>query len=238
MPRPPAFKRVWAGILVAFSAAFLIHFPGPAAQSQALVDLELVLAVDVSGSVDDDEYALQMGGIANAFRSPVVLDAIRTFAPNGLAVAVTVWSSSDAQSVAVDWTLVSGQDDAAAFAELVEAAPRGSRGNTAIGSAIAHATRLFDGSGFEGRRQVIDISGDGISNDGPDIAPAREIALQRGITINGLVIVENNLVANRLYRREVVGGPGAFVIAAQGFKDFEQAFLRKLLREIQGLGIS
>lgn len=232
----PAARR-WAGRSAGLLAWALLVFSDQA-QSQEKVDLELVIAVDVSGSVDSEEYTLQMGGIAAAFREPQMFDAIRASTPNGIAVTVVLWSSSDEQNAVVGWRRVANPDQAVDFAAAVDGARRSSSGNTAIGSAISHATGLFLGNGFDGSRRVIDVSGDGISNDGPDIAPARDRALARGITINGLVIVEGNLVANRFYREQVVGGVGAFVVSARGFADFAEAFLRKLLREIRGPAIS
>ena len=210
---------------------------GPAT-AQRNVDLELIMAVDVSGSVDSEEYALQMGGIADAFRDPSIQSAIEVASPRGIAVSVVLWSSSEWQFVAVDWGHILDANDAHAFANAVDAAPREYGGNTAIGSVIDFSIRHFAGNGFEGARRVIDVSGDGISNDGPDTAPARDRAVARGITINGLVIVENNLPARRFYRERVIGGPGAFVMDARGFADFGRVFKRKLLREISGPGLS
>ena len=207
-------------------------------KAQRDVDLELIMAVDVSGSVDSEEYALQMGGIADAFRDPDIQGAIEIALPRGIAASVVLWSSSEWQVIAVDWGHILNADDARAFADAVDAAPREHRGNTAIGSAIDFSVRHFASNGFEGARRVIDVSGDGISNDGPDTAPARDRAVALGITINGLVIVENNLPARRFYRERVIGGPGAFVMDERGFADFGRVFKRKLLREISGPGLS
>lgn len=224
----------WALI---FGLLAVLILPGSSLARQN-VDLELVLAVDVSGSVDGDEFALQMGGIAGAFRDPDVIQVIERVTQRGIAVAVVLWSSSEWQSVAVDWQRIVNRADALAFAAAVDAAPRQSTGNTAIASAIDFSVREFQGNGFEGSRRVIDVSGDGISNDGPDTAPARDRAVALGITINGLVIVENNLPARKFYREKVIGGPGAFAMDAHGFADFARVFRRKLLRELAGSGIS
>lgn len=220
-----------------FGLVIAMHCPG-LSRAQQSVDLELVLAVDVSGSVDGEEFALQMGGIARAFRDPGVIQAIEKATPRGIAVAVVLWSSSEWQTIVVDWWMIASREDADGFADAVELAPRESTGNTAIGSAIDFSARQFVGNGFEGSRRVIDVSGDGMSNDGPDTTPARDRAVERGITINGLVIVENNLPARKFYREKVIGGPGAFAMDARGFADFGRIFLRKLLREISGPGIS
>jgi hypothetical protein len=228
--------RPWRGVLL-FGILFVALWSGPSS-AQERVDLELVLAVDVSGSVDGEEFALQMGGIAQAFRDPGVIQAIENATPRGLAVAVVLWSSSEWQHVSVDWWRVANRADARAFAAAVDAAPREFAGNTAIASAIDFSVRQFDGNGFEGARRVIDVSGDGISNDGPDTAPARDNAVEQGVTVNGLVIVENNLPARKFYREEVIGGPGAFTMNARGFADFGRVFKRKLLKEISGPGIS
>lgn len=224
-------------LILLFGVLAMVFVPG-LSRAQQSVDLELVMAVDVSGSVDGEEFALQMGGIAKAFRDPSVIQAIETATPRGIAVVVVLWSSSEWQSVAVDWWRIASRADAQAFATAVEAAPRESTGNTAIASAIEFSVRAFDGNGYEGARRVIDVSGDGISNDGPDTAPTRDWAVEQGITINGLVIVENNLPARKFYREKVIGGPGAFAMDARGFADFARVFKRKLLREISGPGIS
>lgn len=230
----------WSGLRIGFllPALFVAVFVPGISEAQRNVDLELIMAVDVSGSVDGEEYALQMGGIADAFRDPDIQGAIEVASPRGIAASVVLWSSSEWQFVAVDWTHIMNSDDARVFADAVDAARREYGGNTAIGSAIDFSIRHFDGNGFEGARRVIDVSGDGISNDGPDTAPARDRAVARGITINGLVIVENNLPARRFYRERVIGGPGAFVMDARGFADFGRVFKRKLLREISGPGLS
>jgi hypothetical protein len=233
--------RLIGALLVPLTVApLLVAGPSVAGNAQAreFVDLELVLAVDVSGSVDGEEYALQMGGIAQAFRDRQVISAITNAAPRGIAVALVLWSSSNAQTLGVAWHRIRTPAQARAFAAAVETTKRNSSGNTAIASAIDFAADLFDGNGLEGSRRVIDVSGDGISNDGPDTSPARDRAVERGITINGLVIVENNLPARKFYRDKVIGGPGAFAVSAGGFADFARAFLRKLLREIHGPGIS
>jgi len=230
----------WSGLRIGFLLPALIVavlVPGSEA-AQRNVNLELIMAVDVSGSVDSEEYALQMGGIADAFRDPDIQGAIEVASPRGIAVSVVLWSSSEWQFVAVNWVHILNAEDAHVFADAVDAAPREYGGNTAIGSAIDFSIRHFAGNGFEGARRVIDVSGDGISNDGPDTAPARDRAVARGITINGLVIVENNLPARRFYRERVIGGPGAFVLDARGFADFGRVFKRKLLREISGPGLS
>lgn len=222
-------------ILLGFLAAGLLPDP---TRAQTPIDLELIMAVDVSGSVDGEEYALQMGGIASAFRDPEVLHVIETATRRGIAASVILWSSSEWQTIAVDWRWIRTRADAFAFAAAVERAPRESAGNTAIASAIDFAVRHFGRSGFEGARRVIDVSGDGISNDGPDTEPARDRAVVLGITINGLVIVENNLPARRFYRHSVIGGPGAVAMDARGFADFARVFRLKLLKEISGPGIS
>lgn len=216
----------------------IVVFGSGVSRARESVDLELVLAVDVSGSVDGDEFALQMGGIAQAFRDPRVIQMIEKVTPRGVAVAVVLWSSSEWQFLAVDWRRIASGADARVFATVVDAAPREFTGNTAIASAIDFSVRQFTGNGYEGARRVIDVSGDGISNDGPDTAPARDRAVEQGITINGLVIVENNLPARKFYREKVIGGPGAFAMDARGFADFARVFLRKLLRELGGPGIS
>ena len=203
------------------------------------VDLELVLAVDASSSVSAEEFELQIQGLARAFRDPRVQQAIRASGDLGLAVALVQWSDNRKQFLAVDWTLVTGPDGANAFADQVAEVPRYLiGGGTAIGGALKFAMRLLDGNGFQGRRRVIDISGDGRANQGAHPANLRDKAVALGITINGLAILNEDLAVAEYYRAHVIGGTGAFVMTANDYESYALAILIKLVREIAGAPIA
>lgn len=205
----------------------------PGAPAAMDVALELVLAVDCSASVEAHEFALQMRGFADAFRAPGVVRAIGAAAPNGIAVTLVQWSGAGMQVQAIPWRRVHDADSAAAFGALIEATPRRVRwGATAIGEALKYARRLFDGNGFNGVRRVIDLSGDGSSNQGEFPTLARPPIVAAGIVINGLAILNDEPALDRYYRRQVIGGERSFVLPAKDFADFADAIRRKLIREI------
>ena len=197
------------------------------------VELELVLAVDTSASVSNDEFELQMGGIANAFRHPEVLAAIASYGGIGIAVTLVQWSAGDQQSQSVGWHHVYDPATAERLARSIETAPRAFGVNTtAIGSALRFSARLFAGNGFAGRRQTIDVSGDGRNNSGLVASTERDRAVAAGVTVNGLAILNGDTELKRYYRINVIGGPRAFVDTAEDFADFARAMREKLLREI------
>jgi len=231
-PWPGAMNRATLAILWSLLAGG--GFLGGGAPARALeVSLELILAVDCSSSVEPEEYTLQMQGIADAFRDPVVQQAIRGAAPNGIAVTLVQWSGASMHSQATDWMLVSNKDDAERAAQAIESAPRFMRwGATAIGEAISFSRVLFEENDFEGLRKVIDVSGDGISNQGTFPIFAREEAVKEGITINGLAILNDEPSLDHYYRQQVMAGPRSFVERAARFEDFGVAMRRKLIREI------
>ena len=203
------------------------------------VDLELLLAVDVSPSVSKAEYELQMGGLSNAFRHPSVVNAIIHGAPNGIAVALMQWSGPGDQAVAVDWTAVHDRPTAFAFADRVDRASRlASSGGTAIGNALDRGIALLAANGFTGSRRVIDISGDGRANRGASPGPMRHRAVYSGITVNGLTILDEEPELNLYYLDYVIGGPGSFLLVADDFDAFAQAIRMKLLMEIGGATIA
>lgn len=212
---------------------------GPAALAQGqLVDLELVLAVDVSSSVDAGEYELQMNGLAAAFRHPDVLSAIEASTVDGIAVTVLQWSDARAQAVAVEWTRIANATDAARFSERIRTSPRIIPGGaTAIGSAIYFALAQLQNNAFDGGRQTVDVSGDGRSNAGPPPLLIHEQAEKRGVTVNGLAIANEQPFVDIYYEESVVSGESAFVVRAEDFEDFERAMVEKLIREI-GLPLS
>jgi len=210
---------------------------GPAsAQRSTPVDLELVLAVDVSSSVDSSEFHLQMDGLSDAFRHPAVSAAIRSAGNLGVAVALVQWSDIRQQELAVDWTLVRNTVSAEALAEKISNTPRLiPGGGTAIDGAIQFSTQQLDNNGFQGVRKVIDISGDGDGDPGLLSRHMRDRAVARGVTINGLAILDNDPMLERYYRLNVIGGTGAFVMTADDYGDFRHAILKKLIREIVGV---
>ena len=202
-----------------------------AARAGEPVDIELVLAVDVSSSVDGAELALQRAGLAAAFRDPELIDAI-TALPRGVAVALVVWAG--VQETAVAWRRLTDRASAEDFAARVEAAlpaAFGAGGNTAIGDALIRSLEELAGNGFDGRAKI-DVSGDGRSNSGASPSQVRDGAVRAGVTINGLAILNEQPNLAEFYRMNVIGGPGAFVMTADDYHDFGEALRRKLIREL------
>ncbi len=207
---------------------------GPArAQGGRAVDLELALLVDVSSSVNDEEFHLQVGGLAAAFRSPAVRDAIRRSARRGIAVGVIQWANSANQRISLEWTLLRGDADALHLATRIASMPRlDHRGHTAIGAALAFALEELESNRFAGLRRVIDVSGDGRNNDGRPMGSIREEILERGVTINGLAILNELPLLDGYFRKYLIGGAGSFVTIARDYADFAEAITHKLVREI------
>jgi hypothetical protein len=227
-------RAEWRPGAVAGSLAVLAWLAAAPAAAEP-VDLELVLAVDTSSSVNYDEFGLQMRGLAEAFRHPAVLQAIEVGAPGGLAVAMLQWSGEASQAPAVDWHVVRDRASAEVFAEAIDLTPRLVIGGaTAIGSALAVATAWLEENPYEGTRRAIDVSGDGRTNQGPWTALAREQANAKGIVVNGLAILNEEPRLDRYYSAAVIGGPGAFLVTADDFDDFSRAIVRKLVTEIGG----
>lgn len=226
--------------LAGLAVAACLAFGGPVAALP--VDLELVLAVDVSRSVDPEEAKLQREGYLEALVHPRVLQAIRSGGLGKIAVTYVEWAGVDTQYTVVPWTLIEDDKSAAAFTARVAAAPYNARNWTSISGAIDYSVRLFEDNGFEGTRRVIDVSGDGRTNQGRSSAAARDDAVAAGITINGLPVVNERMNFYRppeydldvYYRDNVIGGPGAFMIVAENFNAFTGAVLSKLIREIAG----
>ncbi len=214
------------GAVVAFSIAVPVVAGTP-------VDLELVLAVDASSSVDDGEFALQMGGLAAAFRHPGVHAAIHNVGDDGVAVALIQWSDHAWQTLAVEWTLTRDSISARALADEIDAAGRMvPGGGTAIYGVVNAALHELDRNRFDGRRRVIDISGDGTSDLLVPTTAARKRAVKRGVVINGLAILNDEPMLDKYYRRFVIGGEGAFVMAVADYDAFAEAIAAKLIREI------
>ena len=212
-----------------------LAFAGPAAASAQPVDLALVMAVDVSESVDADEYILQHEGIARAFDDPTLAAAIAAGQRGAIDVAVLEWSDRDKQIVTVGWTRIGDPASAAAFAKKVRASRRSSNGLTAIGDALLAARGLLDGAPDPADRRLIDLSGDGIANIGPPVPEVRDALVAAGITINGLAILASEPWLESYYDEYVIGGPGAFLLRAEDFSSFATAMHNKLLSEISGL---
>lgn len=198
----------------------------------------LVLAMDASGSIDADEFRLQREGLAHSIAHPAVLAAIASRPRGAIAVAMVEWGSPGGAATAVDWMAVRDAASAAALAAAIRAAPRSRQSYNAIGDAIAHAAALIAEAPFRAEEKVIDVAG-----DGPDMrsilpAPqARDQAVDRGITVNALAIEVAPVTRfgeplRAHYEREVIGGPGAFVMVAETRADFARAMRAKLIREI------
>jgi hypothetical protein len=203
------------------------------ALAQSVVDLQLVLAVDASGSVDPYRFELQKRGYVAAFRHPRVLDAIRSGPHQAIAVTMTQWTGPMMQVPVTGWAMVGDGRSAAAFAGAIEAAPRQLfGGGTSISGAIDHAMTLFPKSPFRAARKVIDISGDGSNNRGRPVVLARDEAVAAGVAINGLPILALEPDLDRYYQESVIGGPGAFVVVARSYETFADAILKKLIAEI------
>lgn len=208
----------------------------PVAAEPLEVELELVLAVDASGSVDRDEFDLQLKGLASAFRDGEVAAALAA-APGGIAVALVQWASPGHQIVAVDWALVGDAASAALFAGRIEAAGRQMHGETSITHALRFCAGLIAGNGIDGRRKAIDLSGDGPTNFGGPPDAARDAVVAAGVAVNGLAILNEFPELDRYFRDHVVGGPGAFLEVAADYRDFAEAIRRKLIQEIKGVPV-
>src|SRR5215470_6927436 len=215
-----------ASLLLAFS----ICMP---AFAQTAVDLQLVLAVDASGSVDERRFELQMQGYVAAFRDPRVLYAIQAGATQAIAVTMVQWTGPALQIQVLPWTLIQDAATAQAFATAIVATPRRLfSGGTSLSGVIDYAVPLLLESQFKGTRRVIDISGDGSNNRGRSAASARDAAVRAGIIINGLPILALEPGLDHYFVDHVIGGPGAFAIAAESYETFADAILKKLIREM------
>ena len=218
-------QRARIALLALFAAVAIVR---PA--SAAKVAMALVLAVDVSESVDAGEYELQHEGIARAFENTEVIDTIRSV--GGIDVLMLEWSDRDKQAIVADWTKVSDQASGKAFAALVRAGKRSSNGLTAIGDALLAAGAALEKAPDQPTRRVIDISGDGMANVGPRPDDIRDALNAKGITINGLAILASEPWLDTYYNDEVIGGDGAFLLQVKDFDSFATALKQKLLAEI------
>ena len=208
---------------------------GAAAVRAETVDTALVLALDVSLSVDEQEYELQRDGIAAAFEDPAVIAAVAGGKNHSIDVLVLEWSDPEIQVVTVDWTRVSDAASANAFARKVRGTKRSSHGLTAIGNGLIAASAAFERLPDEAARRVVDVSGDGMANIGVPSSEARDALLAKGITINGLVMLNDEPWVDGYYGENVVGGPGAFLMQVADYREFAAAIREKLLSEIVAL---
>ena len=225
-------------------AAVALLMGSPAAHADEEVDLLLVLCSDVSRSIDTPKFYLQRDGYADAIMNPRVLQAIRSGAIGKIAVSFVQWSGVGAQKVTIDWTVVHDEATARDFSAQISEAPRAFADRTSISDSIDFAVRHLDRAPFKSSRRTIDISGDGTNNSGRDVSAARDGALAKGVTINGLVILSERPMSwnadhtnppgglDSYYRNNVIGGPGAFVMVAENFNSFGDAILNKLIAEI------
>jgi len=237
-----------AGVLAGGDVAG-VAAPGPGNQAnprladkEATVDVELVLAVDVSYSMDMDELAIQREGYAQAIVSKEFLQALKS-GPNGkIAVTYFEWAASTDQKVIIPWRLIDGPETADAVANEIMKTPIRRASRTSISGAINFAMPLFDENNYRGLRRVIDISGDGPNNNGMPVTLARDAALEKGIVINGLPIMVKEPSYSTMdidnldyyYEDCVIGGPGSFVVTIKDREKFKEAIRTKLLLEVAG----
>src|SRR6516225_8092575 len=231
-------------VVAAAIAAVVPVLLSSAARAAEEVDLLLVLSSDVSRSIDAPKFKLQRDGYAAAIVNPRVIQAIRSGALGKIAVSFVEWSGVGAQKIIIDWTIIRDEATARDFSAQVIEAPRSFADRTSISDGIDFAMRQLDRAPFQSGRRTIDISGDGTNNSGRDVTDARDAAVARGVTINGLVILSERPMSwnadhtnppgglDNYYRNNVIGGPGAFVMVAENFNAFGQAFINKLIAEI------
>jgi Protein of unknown function (DUF1194) len=218
-----------------------------AASPPTAVDAAVVLATDVSRSIDDEEFALERRGYANAIDSQKLIDAISTGPHGAIALSYVEWAGDGEERVVVDWIVIRNESDAHKFVAAMTAAPRSFIGRTAIGAAVDFSFALFAENAFETSRRVIDVAGDGTSNQGRLVTASRDAAVGAGAVINGLAIYNKKAAATggylamhtnppgglaEYYHDNVIGGPGAFVVQIDDFKTFGDAMMRKLVDEI------
>lgn len=206
----------------------------------ASVDVELILAVDVSYSMDMDELAVQREGYAQAIVSKEFLQALKTGPKGKVAIAYFEWAASNDQKIIIPWRVIDGPETADAVADEIMKTPIRRASRTSISGAIYFAMPLFDQSPYHGVRRVLDISGDGPNNNGAPVTGARDEALSKGIVINGLPIMVKEPSYSTMdidnldwyYEDCVIGGPGSFVVPIKGRDKFKEAIRSKLLQEV------
>ena len=227
---------------------FLVFLSYGGGLRAAEADLEVILAADVSRSIDDAEFELQRKGYAAALNDPRVLTAIHGRTNGVVGVCFIEWSGEEDQQVVVDWTEIRDEEDAGTVAAAILAAPRSFMGRTSISAAIDFAMTRFGATKWQAKRRIIDVSGDGTNNSGRAVTEARDQAVASGVTINGLAIINDrpNLGYSAhtqppgglplYYRQNVIGGPNAFLIVVRDFNSFADAMANKLAKEIDVAG--
>ncbi len=251
----PRGRRLWplaglAGALIALAclavvpASALKQRLAQAGAGPVAVDVELVLAVDISLSMDPEEQKLQREGYISALRDPEILKAIRNGQHGRIAVTYVEWAGPDIQIHLVPWRVIDGPRTAEAFITELAEKPYSRYRRTSISAALDYSARLFEESGFNGIRRVIDVSGDGANNSGPPLMPIRDRIVASGIVINGLPIILRPTMGysnwdlpnlDRYYASCVIGGPGSFMIPITKREEFASATRQKLLLEISNL---
>jgi Protein of unknown function (DUF1194) len=241
-----AIRGLLKGLLAAILTGGLL-LPGTARAADD-VDLLLVLAADVSRSIDDTKFQLQRDGYAAAISDPRVLDTIRSGRNGRIGVTFVEWSGVGAQHVVIDWTEIGSAAAAKQFGDQLVESPRSFAGRTSISGGIEFALARLAAAPFNCIRRTIDVSGDGTNNDGRTVTELRDQAVAKGVTINGLVILSDTPMPwnpehtnppgglDNYYRNNVVGGPGAFVMVAKNFNSFGQAILAKMIAEVSQSG--
>ncbi len=226
-------RTALAGSLAALTAA-------RSAKAATPVDLQLVMAVDVSRSIDEVEAELQRRGYIEAMTSERVIDAILSGENKSIGVCYVEWAGTHFQQTVIDWMPIDSARSARRFAERLAESPRTSQSWTAIGQGLIYSAKRFDDAPFSSKRRVIDISGDGRTNDGPPAELVRDRLVSEGFVINGLPVMMNrrdygrpsDATLDKYYEENVVGGPGSFMTVAANFDDFGRAVRSKLIREI------
>ncbi|AZO21472.1 MULTISPECIES: DUF1194 domain-containing protein [unclassified Mesorhizobium] len=214
--------------------------PMPAIDDGAPVDVELVLAVDISQSMDEGEFALQRAGYVEALRHPDFINAVRSGQSGRVALAYFEWAGVVRDDGVIAWQIIDGADSANAFADKIAGRPFRSFRGTSISGALGFGAGLLEKNGFSAPRRVIDISGDGPNNAGLPVAVTRDAALAKGMIINGLPILISPSPSvshlDRYYADCVTGGPGSFVLPIYAASEFSTAIRRKLIQEVSGIG--
>lgn len=234
-------RRIAQAALVTLAILFGLSATGRAAEK---VDLLLVLSSDVSRSVTSDKFKLQREGYAAAIANPRVLESIKGGRYGRIAVAFLEWSGYGNQKVVIDWTVIDGEASAHTFGTRLLEEPRAFADRTSISAGIEGAMAALDKAPFQSERMTIDVCGDGTNNSGRDVRSARDEALNKGIVINGLVILTETPMPwnpdhthppgglDKYYRDNVTGGPGSFVMVAKDFESFGEAIVKKMIAEI------
>ncbi len=237
------YRRLVSFAVAAVFAAIAIV---PAMARAQTVDAAIALAADVSISIDDEEFQLQRRGYAAAVTNPQFVQAIQAGVHGAVALCFLEWAGLDQRAVVAKWMPIHDGEGAAEFAKILLDAPRSFAGITAIGAGIDFAVAQLEAGGIAAKRRIIDVSGDGSDNSGQPVTVARDDAVAKGITINGLAIINEKREPGtsfyghthppgglpKYYRENVIGGPGAFVLEIMNFDTFAEAMTNKLLAEV------